>query len=117
MNESHLLVFFFLSLQVKSKKRAIRLRRTKRVEDKILEEQKKREEEEKRKKQEDEERRKQEEEERKRREDEEREKETERKKKEEVAAALAAAKDKVRSRRERNQIHDETETLSSVLTF
>ncbi|XP_018530342.1 uncharacterized protein LOC108882367 isoform X2 [Lates calcarifer] len=84
----------FTTALVKSKKRAIRLRRTKRVEDKILEEQKKREEEEKRKKQEDEERRKQEEEERKRREDEEREKETERKKKEEVAAALAAAKDK-----------------------
>ncbi|XP_040905011.1 uncharacterized protein si:dkeyp-121d4.3 isoform X2 [Toxotes jaculatrix] len=85
----------FTTALVKSKKRAIRLRRTKRIEDKILEEQKRREEEEKRKKHEEEERRKQGEEERKRREEEEeREKEAEKKKKEEVAAALAAAKDK-----------------------
>ncbi|XP_028983518.2 serine/arginine repetitive matrix protein 2 isoform X2 [Betta splendens] len=67
----------------KGNKKAIRLRRIKRMEDKILEEQKKREEEEKRKKWEEEERKRQEEE-----------KEAERKKKEEVAAALAAAKGK-----------------------
>lgn len=86
-------------LQVKSEKRAIRLMRTKRFEDKILEEQKRREEEEKRKKRDEEERKKREEEERKRREEEELEKEAERKKKEEVAAALAAAKCKVRNGR------------------
>lgn len=83
-------------LQVKSKKRAIRLLRTKRVEDKILEEQKRREEEDKRRKREEEEKRKVEEELR-REEEEERQREVERKKKEEVAAALAAAKCKVRN--------------------
>ncbi|XP_034408143.1 microtubule-associated protein 1B isoform X2 [Cyclopterus lumpus] len=84
----------FTVAMVKSEKRAIRLLRTKRVEDQILEEQKKREEEEKKKKREEEERRKREEEERKRREEEveERRREVERKKREEVSAALAAAK-------------------------
>lgn len=77
-------------LQVKAEKRAIRLLRTKRVEDQILEEQKRREEEEKRKRREEEERRKQEEVERMKME-----KEAERKKSEEVSAALAAAKCKV----------------------
>ncbi|KAM6922319.1 uncharacterized protein PEZ65_010742 isoform 1-T1 [Lycodopsis pacificus] len=84
----------FTVATVKSEKRAIRLLRTKRVEDQILEEQKRREEEEKRKRREEEERRKREEEERKRREEEveERRREAERKKREEVSAALAAAK-------------------------
>lgn len=91
----------FVSVQVKSNKRAIRLRRTKMIEDKILHEQKRREEEEKKKKREEEERKKQEEEERKRRE-EEQQKEVEKKKKEEVAAVLAAAKHKVRNRRYRD---------------
>lgn len=83
-----LLMPSFVFLQVKSKKRAIRLMRTKRIEDQILEEQKRREEEDKRKKREEEERKRREEEE-------ERQREAERKKKEEVAAALAAAKCKV----------------------
>ncbi|KAM7385975.1 hypothetical protein PAMP_002008 [Pampus punctatissimus] len=88
-NDVHKEVEFTMAL-VKTNKRAIRLRRTKMIEDKILHEQKLREEEEKKKKKrEEEERKKQEEEERKRRE----EKEAERKK-EEVAAALAAAKHK-----------------------
>ncbi|XP_037638022.1 uncharacterized protein si:dkeyp-121d4.3 isoform X2 [Sebastes umbrosus] len=84
----------FTVAEVNSEKRAIRLMRTKRVEDQILEEQKKREEEEKRKRREEEERRKQVEEERKRREEEleEKRREAERKKREEVALALAAAK-------------------------
>ncbi|XP_076598707.1 uncharacterized protein LOC143327925 isoform X2 [Chaetodon auriga] len=80
----------FTVAMVKSTKRAIRLMRTKRVKDKILEEQKRREEEDKRRKQEEERRKREEEGEKKRREEEER--EAERKKKEEVAAALAAAK-------------------------
>ncbi|XP_037321498.2 uncharacterized protein si:dkeyp-121d4.3 [Pungitius pungitius] len=82
----------FMVAVVKSKKRAIRLLRTKRVEDPILEEQKRREEEEKRKKREEEERRKQQEVERKKMEEEERRSEAERKKRDEVSAALAAAK-------------------------
>ncbi|KAM8858723.1 uncharacterized protein AB9W97_019153 isoform 2-T2 [Spinachia spinachia] len=84
----------FMVAMVKSEKRAIRLLRTKRVEDQILEEQKRREEEEKRKKREEEERRKQEEVERKKmeKEAEERRREAERKKREEISAALAAAK-------------------------
>nr|XP_040035294.1 uncharacterized protein si:dkeyp-121d4.3 isoform X1 [Gasterosteus aculeatus aculeatus] len=77
----------FTVAMVKAEKRAIRLLRTKRVEDQILEEQKRREEEEKRKRREEEERRKQEEVERMKME-----KEAERKKSEEVSAALAAAK-------------------------
>ncbi|XP_068457966.1 uncharacterized protein si:dkeyp-121d4.3 isoform X2 [Clinocottus analis] len=83
----------FTVAMVKSEKRAIRLLRTKRVEDQILEEQKRREEEEKRKKREEQDRRKQEED-RKRRDEEaeQRQREAERKKREEVAAALAAAK-------------------------
>lgn len=64
--------------QENGKKRAIRLMRTKRDKDPILEEQKKREEEEKRKRKEEEQLR-----------------ETERKRKEEAAAALEAAKCKV----------------------
>ncbi|KAE8280919.1 hypothetical protein D5F01_LYC21488 [Larimichthys crocea] len=68
----------FTVAMVKSKKRAIRLLRTKRAEDQILEEQKRREEEAKKKKQEVEQRKRRE--------------EVERKKKEEVAAALEAAK-------------------------
>lgn len=66
--------------QENGKKRAIRLMRTKRDKDPILEEQKKREEEEKRKKKE---------------EVEEQLRDTERKRKEEAAAALEAAKCKV----------------------
>lgn len=81
-----------MSPQVKSNTRAIRLRRTKKIEDPILYEQKKRDEEERKK--EEEQRKKRKEEKSKKREEEER--ELERKKKEEVAAALAAAKDKVR---------------------
>lgn len=77
---------------MKSNTRAIRLRRTKKIEDPILYEQKKRDEEERKK--EEEQRKKRKEEKSKKREEEER--ELERKKKEEVAAALAAAKDKVR---------------------
>ncbi|XP_054874839.1 uncharacterized protein si:dkeyp-121d4.3 isoform X2 [Amphiprion ocellaris] len=69
----------FTAMTVKSRKRAIRLRRTKKVADQILHEQKRREEEEKKKKEEQEK---------------EAEKEAEKKKKEEVAAALAAAQDK-----------------------
>ncbi|XP_054455849.1 uncharacterized protein si:dkeyp-121d4.3 isoform X2 [Anoplopoma fimbria] len=84
----------FTVAMVKSDRRAIRLLRTKRVEDQILQEQKRREEEEKRKRREEEERRKREEQERKRREEEveEQRREAERKKREEVSAALAAAK-------------------------
>lgn len=78
---------FFLFLQVKTKKRAIRLLRTRRIQDQILQEQKKREEEDKKKKQDEEKRKKREEEEK-------RQIEVERKK-EEVAAALEAAKCKV----------------------
>ncbi|XP_029376539.1 uncharacterized protein LOC115055158 isoform X2 [Echeneis naucrates] len=81
----------FTTAIVKSEKRAIRLRRTKKIEDKILEEQKRHEEEEKKKKQEEEQRRKHDEEDKRRMEEE---KEAEIKKKEEVVAALAAAKDK-----------------------
>ncbi|XP_019222016.1 uncharacterized protein si:dkeyp-121d4.3 isoform X3 [Oreochromis niloticus] len=82
----------FTTIQVESNTRAIRLRRTKKIEDPILYEQKKREEEERKK--EEEERKKRKEEKSKKREEEEHERELERKKKEEVAAALAAAKDK-----------------------
>lgn len=71
--------------QENGKKRAIRLMRTKRDKDPILEEQKKREEETRKKKEEAESKRKEEEQLR----------ETERKKKEEAAAALEAAKCKV----------------------
>lgn len=74
-------------LQVSSKKRAVRLTRTKKVEDPILGEQKKREEEEKKKKLE--------KEERKKRMEEELQREAEKKRKAEVAAALEAAKCKV----------------------
>ncbi|XP_053292014.1 uncharacterized protein si:dkeyp-121d4.3 isoform X1 [Pleuronectes platessa] len=86
----------FTTTLINMKRRAIRLRRTKRVEDKILEEQKRREEEEKKKKKcEEEEKKKREEDERmRRREEEEKEREAERRKKEDVAAALASAKDK-----------------------
>lgn len=84
-----------LSPQVKSNTRAIRLRRTKKIEDPILYKQKKRDEEE-RKKEEEERKKRKEEKSKKREEEEECERELERKKKEEVAAALAAAKDKVR---------------------
>lgn len=80
---------------MKSNTRAIRLRRTKKIEDLILYEQKKRDEEE-RKKEEEERKKRKEEKSKKREEEEECERELERKKKEEVAAALAAAKDKVR---------------------
>lgn len=80
---------------MKSNTRAIRLRRTKKIEDPILYEQKKRDEEE-RKKEEEERKKRKEEKSKKREEEEECERELERKKKEEVAAALAAAKDKVR---------------------
>lgn len=73
--------------QEKGKKRAIRLMRTKRDKDTILEEQKKREEEEKRRKKEEAEWRRNEEEQL---------REAERKKKEEAAAALEAAKCKVK---------------------
>lgn len=79
---------------MKSNTRAIRLRRTKKIEDPILYEQKKRDEEE-RKKEEEERKKRKEEKSKKREEEEECERELERKK-EEVAAALAAAKDKVR---------------------
>lgn len=72
--------------QENGKKRAIRLMRTKRDKDPILEEQKKREEEEKRKKKEEAELKRKEEEQL---------RETERKRKEEAAAALEAAKCKV----------------------
>lgn len=72
--------------QEKGKKRAIRLMRTKRDKDPILEEQKKREEAEKRKKKEEEEVKRKEEEQL---------REAERKRKEEAAAALEAAKCKV----------------------
>lgn len=65
-----------VSLQVRSGKRAIRLTRRNKNEDKILQEQKRREEEERRRKKEEE-------------------IEAEMRKKDEVAAALAAAKDKV----------------------
>ncbi|XP_062256816.1 uncharacterized protein si:dkeyp-121d4.3 isoform X3 [Platichthys flesus] len=88
----------FTTTLINMKRRAIRLRRTKRVEDKILEGQKRREEEEKKKKkceEEEKEKKKREEDERKRRrEEEEQEREAERRKKEDVAAALASAKDK-----------------------
>lgn len=72
--------------QESGKKRAIRLMRTKRDKDPILEEQKKREEEEKRKKKEEAESKRKEQEQL---------RETERKRKEEATAALEAAKCKV----------------------
>lgn len=70
-----------------NKKRAIRLLRSKKVQDQILHEQKKREEEEKKRKQEEENRRKKEEEEK--------QQQLEVEKKEEAAAALKVAKCKV----------------------
>lgn len=79
----------FTLTTVKSKKRAIRLRRTSRLSEEYLQEQKRREE------QEEQRRVKMEALERKRREEEENRIEAERKKKEEVAAALAAARDKL----------------------
>lgn len=83
----------FTLAQVKMKKRAIRLRRTKRIEDKILEEQKRRRMEEEQQRRQEMERRKRELERRKQ-EEEARRLDAEKKKKEEVAAALAAARDK-----------------------
>lgn len=81
---------------MKSNTRAIRLRRTKKIEDPILYEQKKRDEEERKKEEEERKKRKEEKSKKREEEEEECERELERKKKEEVAAALAAAKDKVR---------------------
>ncbi|KAM9847970.1 uncharacterized protein ACBR49_009236 [Aulostomus maculatus] len=75
----------FTMVQLKEKKRAIRLRRMMVAEDKILQEQKRREEEEKKRRREEEERKIREEE---------KQKEEDRKKKEEVTAVLAAARDK-----------------------
>uniref|UniRef100_A0A3B4G420 Cold shock domain-containing protein n=1 Tax=Pundamilia nyererei TaxID=303518 RepID=A0A3B4G420_9CICH len=84
----------FTTIQVKSNTRAIRLRRTKKIEDPILYEQKKRDEEERKKEEEERKKRKEEKSKKREEEEEECERELERKKKEEVAAALAAAKDK-----------------------
>lgn len=81
---------------MKSNTRAVRLRRTKKIEDPILYEQKKRDEEERKKEEEERKKRKEEKSKKREEEEEECERELERKKKEEVAAALAAAKDKVR---------------------